>query len=240
MILDRVTITGADDTTHIKDVIELSKKYPFVEWGILLSASNEGTARYPGLGWIEELMDVADRWQLRLSGHLCGQWVRALCLGHNRFQINRPTIAGNFQRIQLNFHAQEHDIEEDRFVQALKLWNGPEQFIFQFDDVNDKLMGKAIDGGLACAPLFDTSGGRGVYPATWPAPIGGYSGYAGGLHPDQIDAQLKDIEAAAGIRQEVWVDVETHVRPDDDSKLDIDKTDKFLAACKPWVQRQRE
>ena len=177
---------------------------------------------------------------MALSGHLCGQWVRALCRGHNRFEADRPTIYSGFQRIQLNFHAQEHDVDSKAFVMALTAWDGPEQFIFQFDDVNNKLMAQGDRRRPVVRALFDTSGGRGVYPTTWPSPIGGYSGYAGGLHPEQIDQQLREIEAAVGVRKEVWVDVETHVRPEDDSKLDIDKVDRFLAACQPWVQRQRE
>jgi hypothetical protein len=39
MILDRVTITGADDDVDIGDLVDLSARYPFVEWGILSSSS---------------------------------------------------------------------------------------------------------------------------------------------------------------------------------------------------------
>ena len=38
MILDRVTITGADDSIHVEQLAELSQAYPYVEWGILVSA----------------------------------------------------------------------------------------------------------------------------------------------------------------------------------------------------------
>ena len=37
MTLNRVTITGADDFTEPKDLVELSEEFPFVEWAILLS-----------------------------------------------------------------------------------------------------------------------------------------------------------------------------------------------------------
>ena len=32
-ILDRVTITGADDSVRPTDLLELSREFPFVEWG---------------------------------------------------------------------------------------------------------------------------------------------------------------------------------------------------------------
>ena len=53
MILDRVTITGADDSIKATDLIPLSKRFPFVEWGILLSKNNEGSFRFPTRDWIE-------------------------------------------------------------------------------------------------------------------------------------------------------------------------------------------
>ena len=37
MKLTKVTLTGADDFTDPKRLIEISREYPFVEWGILFS-----------------------------------------------------------------------------------------------------------------------------------------------------------------------------------------------------------
>jgi len=45
--LDRVTITGADDQTSIAQMAEFSDMFSFVEWGILVSRSQEGAARFP-------------------------------------------------------------------------------------------------------------------------------------------------------------------------------------------------
>lgn len=165
MNLDRVTITGADDSVRHADLVELTKKYPFVEWGILLSASREGTPRYPSFGWMKELEQIYKRWQMQLSGHLCGQWVRALCRGHRRFESERSEIVGMFRRVQINFHGDPHDVDNEKFIKALKDWDGGNvQFIFQFDDVNNAVMSQAREAGVDAVPLFDTSGGAGVYP----------------------------------------------------------------------------
>jgi hypothetical protein len=204
MILDRVTITGADDSVDPRDLLPLSKRFPWVEWGILLSRSQEGGPRFPSLDWMYGLKTIAEQpWgPLKLSGHLCGAWVRALCLGSNPFEAQRPGIARMFPRVQLNFHAQAHQTAPSAFRGALGLWARGE-YIFQFDAVNDALMDEAIAAGIRAVPLFDISGGAGIEPGEWPAPIGDYCGYAGGLHPDFLAEQLERIANAAGTSR-IW------------------------------------
>jgi hypothetical protein len=46
-MLERVTITGADDSTSIDEMLALSRRFPFVEWGILVSKRHEGSYRFP-------------------------------------------------------------------------------------------------------------------------------------------------------------------------------------------------
>ena len=36
-ILNKVTVTGADDSIDINKMFDIQEKYPFGEWGILLS-----------------------------------------------------------------------------------------------------------------------------------------------------------------------------------------------------------
>jgi hypothetical protein len=52
MKIDRVTITGADNNNTHEELLELQKKYPFVEWGILYSQKKAGENRYPTLDHI--------------------------------------------------------------------------------------------------------------------------------------------------------------------------------------------
>lgn len=236
MILDRVTVTGADDSIEPEHLIGLTQRYPFVEWGILLSRSQEGGPRFPTTAWIERLMLAAMRGPtMKLSGHLCGQWVRALCRGSNRFITERPTIAGMFQRVQLNFHGDDHDVDEDAMAVALKDW-GRGEYIVQMDNVNNLLLGSLWFHGISAVPLFDTSGGAGREPNEWPSPVASYCGYAGGLHPDRVDMQYKRIALAAGPSR-VWTDIETHVFSDDGRKFDLGKVEKYLAGAEKWVTR---
>lgn len=235
MKLDRVTVTGADDSIDPRELIKLSIRYPFVEWGILLSRSQEGKARFPSVNWMVDLEHIAEDWDAKFSGHLCGQWVRALLRGSNRFVTERPYLSQMFQRVQLNFHAEPHDVTEGELIARLREWNR-EEYILQFDNVNNLLLGALWHGGLRATPLFDLSGGAGVEPLEWPAPIGEYCGYAGGLHPDKLAAQLERIALAAG-RSRIWIDVETHVRSNEDKQFDLGKVEQFLAIAEPWVTR---
>jgi hypothetical protein len=245
MILDRVTITGADDSVSPVSLFPLTKMFPYVEWGILLSRLSESRPRFPSMAWLERLVALEGRLatQLPLCGHLCGSWVRDLLRGVPSFFHERPQLGGAFQRMQINTHAQALDIVEHRFTAALREYSPREGYIFQMDGVNMAPFEKAQIAScnwpesiaFKVYPLFDLSGGAGILPDAWPAPISSYCGYAGGLSPTNVVEQLQAIEAKVPETQRVWIDVETHVRTDDNSRLDLDKVFEFLKACEPFV-----
>lgn len=230
MILDRVTVTGADDSTNPEALLLLSKKYPFVEWGILLSKSQEGRFRFPSVLWLQGLYKISDA--LNLSGHICGQWVRKICTGEDDFFIDRQALVPMFKRLQLNFHRHSHRMLDEPFAKLLK--RNPVQYIFQLDDVNNWILDYAQEAGIDAVPLFDLSGGAGRLPEHWPKARPGYCGYAGGLSPHNVEQELRQIAQAAGDNR-VWIDVETHVRSTDDSKFELDKVELFLQTVAPWV-----
>jgi len=239
MILDRVTVTGADNSIEPYDLIPITKRFPFVEWGILLSKNREGTARFPTIDWIKHLWEVKDHvapLELKLSGHLCGRWVRDVCAGNWTFSTERPDTYALFQRIQLNFHAEVHRLNRQLFLKGI-LDNAPDrQFIFQIDNVNNSLLTEAIELGINASPLFDLSGGAGILPSSWPTTTQPYTGYAGGLSPDNVAEQLEKIKAVAG-NARIWIDAERRLRSEDDSKLDLDKVVKFLENAEPYVTK---
>jgi hypothetical protein len=235
-IIKQVTVTGADDSVRASDLVAIQRQYPFVEWGILLSKSSEGRSRFPSADWIEGLWAV--RGSLELSGHLCGRWVRDICDGTNTFYEDRPKFEGLFHRIQLNFHSYIHRIDSPvAFVQAVASL-GVEQVIFQFDRVNDGLMRVAADNEVNAVPLFDTSGGAGILPSEWPEALEVYSGYAGGLSPENLSEQMGCIVEKCNDGP-IWIDAETWLRSDADRQFDLEKVCKFLQEAEPWVIQQR-
>ncbi len=249
-MIDRVTLTGADDKTDVEEMAALTDEFaPMIEWGILVSESSGGHSRFPSLQW---QADFYEKWvderpvEAQLSIHVCGKWVREICRGNwTPFMCNVGPLACLADRIQLNFHAYPHPdagrvsvrrksccLDEtmaghlltEAFDLAAKIRcmeNGWE-LIFQMDGQNDKLIHESRAAGVPASPLFDKSGGAGIVPGVWPMAFAGtYNGYAGGLGPDNLAEQLPLIEVAAN-GQRHWIDMETMLRnAKDEFDLDI-------------------
>jgi hypothetical protein len=249
MNLDRVTITGADDSVLPADLIPLTHRFPFVEWGILVSQQLIGTRRYPTTKWIERLVNIAEQdCPMQLSMHLCGRWVGEILRG------STPSIdVAGFQRIQLNFHAERHVCVPEAFAQALRCYvkcapRPDRQVIFQVDGVwgnkhYDALLRIDRQSDIDAVPLFDTSGGAGVLPdGGWPKPMyrdasGAvlYHGYAGGLGPENLEEQIKAIAEAADDAR-IWIDMETRVRSEDNARLDLSKVERCLEIAARYMK----
>lgn len=236
-MINRVTITGADNSIRPEALLPLSEEFPFVEWAILVSSTREDNPRYPARAWVDELAALAKKHDLKLAGHICGAWVRNLVVQKDPAVFNeRPEFLEYFPRIQLNFspyHAAQ------LFLQVLQPYNN--QFIFQMGSkgIAEKkaLLQLGLSMGLNLAVLFDRSGGKGVLPTAWPEPIDPfYLGYAGGLGPDSLAEQLPKITEAAGDRT-IWIDMESRVRSEDDQQFDLAKVRTCLEICKPWVKQ---
>lgn len=226
--IDRVTITGADDSTDFNWMNSITEQFPFVEWGILVSRSQMGSPRFPTMEWMDNLRRYGDP-ALKLSLHVCGRWVRDICAGDWRRLLSH--IEGNlftYDRIQLNFHGAIHTLNRTFYFEARKICDkyGLE-LILQVDGANDALVGEARIHQVYAVPLFDLSGGAGVVPGSWPMqPLDTYCGYAGGLGPDNILAEIDRIEKVT--HGPIWIDMETKVRTRDNLALDCEAVESVL------------
>jgi hypothetical protein len=228
MKIKTITFTGADDYTSIRDLYGISKRYPFVEWGILFSKSQEAAQRFPGIKWIHSLVS-ADLEGINLSAHLCGSWLRDILLGNYNIPQKHSDVLRAFKRVQLNTHGEEHHI--GRFADILKAMN--KQFIFQIDKVNDHIYRKARTDGVQAYPFFDLSHGAGQLPEKWDRPLDEvYCGYAGGLGPHNLQDALEVIAMIVGDRT-IWIDMETHVRTD--GEFDLDKVQQCIKIAERWM-----
>lgn len=239
MKLDRVTITGADDSIDPSSLYALSKRFPFVEWGILVSKNSAGTRRFPSPNWIAELMGPAYQIPMRFSMHLCGSWLRRLLIGHN--EIARQLLFYDFQRVQLNFHAEDLPVDENRFADCIYATFGMRDIIFQIDgNRGQDYLAIVGDGKQAftALPLFDCSHGAGVLAKEWPKAfdIDTYHGYAGGLGPENLADQIPLIAQAAGGAR-FWIDMETRVRSNSDQQFDLAKVEECLTICATFIDQ---
>lgn len=241
-MITTVTITGADDSISPRALFEMSDKYPFVEWGILVSRTSAGKRRFPSLRWIDQLVELNterilnSKGSLKLSMHLCGAYVKELLSGDNEFITEElDDVWQAFERVQINTHASEYFINDQGLVSALEEYTDKE-FIIQYDGVNgDKLITNLIGHDIKFATLFDLSHGAGVLPEKWPDVIPGVKcGYAGGIGPDNIADQMLLVNNITR-NVETWVDMETKVRSDGDNLFDMSKVEKCLRTAAQFV-----
>ena len=222
--LATVTLTGVDVRTDLTRLAELSKAYPLVEWGVLLGGRDE--PRYPSLEEIHTLL--AQRPEgVRMAMHLCGAFAQAWIVGDQAL-VN---LARRFNRIQLNVVSKRTDTQALR--DALVEGRHP-AVITQHNSANAELSVflKDAPGHMV---LFDASGGRGVSAESWPTYLDGIQcGYAGGLGPDNVSAQLPLIEAAAS-GHPYWIDMEGKLRTDD--WLNLDLCEQVLLQAHDFAQR---
>ncbi len=227
MKINKVTMTGTDDSISPNELFEISEKYPFVEWGILVSRNSQGRNRFPSLDWMNKLHELNTE-KLSLSCHLCGAYVREALTGSDKFSDEIGNIWKQFQRVQINTHGIPHAWDSSS-VRGMQNWK--KEIILQFDGVNRPILDFAIAELMNCSTLFDMSHGAGILPDEWPMPIDGVKcGYAGGLSPENVVGQIKIIESKVG-DCELWIDMETQIRSNNDQLFDLKKVVSVLESC---------
>lgn len=183
-----ITFTGVDDYTDINEMRRLSAEYP-IEWGVLFSPDNQGNAsRFPSVETLSRLAASG----LRLAAHLCGGHSKAIMAGR---AISPPVDLGIFARIQIN-----HSSPDPKAISAYQAKSGAGCIA--------QARGTEFPESANFEWLFDTSGGRGVEPGSWPKHPGYRVGYAGGIGPDNVAAVIAAINSCGPY----WIDMESKVR----------------------------
>ncbi len=236
-MIEQITFTGADDSIHLQDLFELGES-PSIEWGILISKKNYGTYRFPSADFLEKLYRRVNdvRFYPTLSLHVCGQYVRNLLIGNDEVIKDLKHIWDIFPRVQLNFHSREHNYNDSIFDIFRKY--SEKEFIFQYDEVNKKIVEDAMKNNIDnCSILFDLSGGAGILPEKWNKPFPDIKcGYAGGLSPDNLHEQMDLIEEIVKDTR-VWIDMETHIRSNNDALFDFNKVRKCIGIFKNYYKK---
>lgn len=234
MKINRVTITGPDDKTNIQELVELTQKYPFVEWALLFSKNREGTQRYPSESWVSEVVKHG----LPLSAHFCGNWAREVLEKQNFALI---AFLENFQRVQLNYnfkHSKNWDLESFimfckyglDFMRGTKL---EKSVILQYNKSNSEVINQIKQVPKSVDFLYDASGGRGtVIKEIEPPILESYTGYAGGIGPENV-GEICELITNHNSQDEVWIDMETAVRTE--NELDLSKVEEVLKISAKYI-----
>jgi len=240
MKLKTVTFTGADDKTDLSELEKISNKYPFVEWGFLISKTKMGTQRYPSAKTIEKL--TCPSVHLRGGGnaaHICGEICRQIIAdGGIREWSDHPILSRMLSvsdRVQLNFNAKICDIDLVNLFGFIKKTSFT-SFILQQNENNASFINAIvpyIQRSKKINILFDCSGGNGSEIAEIPQLIPNiFCGYAGGLSPENLERKLQEIEAVVG-DNEIWIDMESGVRTN--NEFDLEKVVQCCEIAKKYV-----
>lgn len=210
-MIKKITFSGIDNQVKVKELAELQRDYPFVEFGFLLSETHTNkrtNARYPDM----VLLKGAKRAGLNLSLHLCGKLARDI-VRHNDWEPARK-LAGEywtlFKRLQLNVAGERKFSHEVTFP-------ADKEIIIQCGESMELF--KAYEGKGNIVPFLDRSGGRGIVEQDWGPGSGPWCGYAGGISEENVAHVIQKInEARSG---DYWVDMESAIRTRDRFDVDI-------------------
>ena len=202
-MLETITFTGVDDKTDPEWAVDLTRRYPKIEFGILIGTPT-GTGqnlRFPSLHTIQRWKARCDT--LRLSLHLCGRYTRVVFEERWDVMLYYDLCYG-FRRIQVN--ARRYD------------WAAIGRFVRAFDQ-RIILQHRASFGQVplyhsGVEYLFDVSGGQGKDSLDqWPNPSAWCRcGYAGGVNSGNVEVAVKFVRQWPSLQ---WIDMESGVRTND-------------------------
>ena len=231
MKINRVTITGADNKIQPSELLRLTNKHPFVEWGILFSESKVGQQRYPSPDWMKSLCELTEGTDINLSAHFCGWYAKEVLEYQNYHLIKR--LDPKFKRVQINYNFKNSKawdlIALSDFAKGYDI-----KIILQYNNSNSEI----LNHYLHIFPdniqfLYDGSGGRGTVIETIEEPVGKfYTGYAGGLNTENIES-ICDMINNNPNTESVWIDLESGARRNNEFDLAmvetiLDKSAKFI------------
>lgn len=230
MYVDKIMIAGVDETIDMDKLLMLEERFPFVEWGVLFSTNN-GRPRYPSFDWIESFCQ--ESWGYK-SAHFCGKFSRNIL--EKGIMHEEAELFDSFDSVQLNYgfnYSKKWDLKN---VEKL-LEVSERSVILQYNKGNAQHIDDFInshENNKKLRVLYDASGGRGTEIESIEVPTWyNYTGYAGGINPDNIERILKGIESL-DIPRTVWVDLESGVR-DDDNNFSFEKAYALLSKAEGYI-----
>ena len=206
--LNTITLTGVDNDTNVQQALALAQRFPLLEWGVLYSPTRAGQGgRYPSVERAVAFLTAMRAANVPTAVHLCGQGVFGALDGSDVDAVRLAQLAG---RVQMNFNQKRQPVDLPSLERWIEVHNKP--VITQHNSANDSVW-TTLRNPMHQV-LFDASGGRGVLADGWSAPLNGkFCGYAGGLGPDNVRAQVEQIDAVCDRR--FWIDMEQSLRTDD-------------------------
>lgn len=238
MILDRVTITGVDNTVEMSFIDEMTSSYSSVEWGVLLTnGTRKGGPRYPDDAWLAELTTTfKGKYDQNFAAHFCGDLCDEL-IGESGESYKSGVLVEHsepyfFSRVQLNSFPDGKWMPWH--VNSLAASLAKVEIIVPLTSDHALFLARH-PFHESVTFLYDDSRGRGIRPDEWP-PITHVNdrviGFAGGINPNNIREVLDEF-STQDVDGWFWLDMETGVRTDD--RFDYTKVEEILRVAMSYT-----
>lgn len=235
MKVDRVTLTGIDNSIKISSLLSLQTIYSrpelVIEFGMLFSKSNT-SPRYQTTELLESIIVKDTYKKLYLSAHLCGKFSEEVLNGNDDLVSKLSPI---FKRLQINFNFTKNKKFDLLSFYSLVDKYPHNRFILQYNESNKSIIEDIINSTYNQIVsnniqfLYDSSGGRGVIQeGSFTPPIDNfYTGYSGGFNPNNTNRVVAQLTYGIKEERRVWIDMETGIRDENDN-FSISKCEKVL------------
>ena len=266
MNLRYITCSDPREFNDIHDIVKLGQMSSRVEIAVQAHPSKMSPGM-PRNEWFHELLDyvMIDKYKIRLALHVNCEWCDEFCRTgkipselKEFFDLCRDGNAYNavIKRWQFNVPAETaKNIDVDAVKKFMNSY--PEKyFIFQYNDKTHDAIYKLHNSGAYFSVLYDASGGRGIAPQSWKAPLFSKTpqGYSGGLSPENVSSVLDCVSAVAKrpvarrdnngemiytteSRNDIWIDAEGRLKTD--NKFDIARARQYILNAEEWLQNHR-
>lgn len=244
-------ITCSDPREHnsIKSIMELARM-PHTEIAVQCHPSKMSPGM-PRNVWFEDLLkEVVQLPHMNLAIHINSEWANDICVNGNIpyplsawFKVENKREKPVVQRVQLNMPKQTADNIDIYHIARIIDCYWDKEFIFQYNDKTKQAIQKLHEVGLKFSLLFDASGGNGIAPTSWEKPI--YEshpmGYSGGMSPDNVIGNLRQINRILPNDYQTWIDAEGKLKSsdlfDEKAKFDVDLARAYITRANMWKKQ---
>ncbi len=242
MRLSTIVLSGANEHTDAEAIISLCKDFSGIsELGIQVSGDKAyySSGRY---WWLQLLCHLATP-DIRIALHLNKDWVEDFCAGkippelETFLALSHPDGSPKIKRIQLNFKIGREKAPNVHTLLCTMKRYARHDFILSYNDSNQDFIRQIRESGFKIgALLYDSSFGEGIAPSKRPAPVFNdvYQGYAGGLSPDNVVAELEKIDTVVPPGKSFFIDAEGKLKGED-GHLSLEKCKIFLTRAYAWA-----
>lgn len=251
MNLVKATMSGVNEMTDIRKLLEIMARYRFAEIGVQVNENkcNFGSRRY---NWLHGLVVQANYQHQAVNAalHINPSWVEEFGQGYLVPELQQllslRNCLGNpfFGRIQLNFKVgRDRTPDIYRMFQLMQNYS-TRRFILSYNDANAEIIEQIRDLSRGFAVgidlLFDDSHGEGIAPAKRKPIVykDWVQGYAGGIGPHNVETVLDEIARLESKRHSyagITIDAECKLKCSE-GYVDLDRCIEYLQAVEYWMR----